>query len=256
MDRIQRSPGVRYDYGGARVLVTGGTSGIGRAIARGYAEAGASVTITGTRATAAEYDDAHLGAFRYVCLDVSDSNAIARVAGSLDGLDVLVNNAGVAFPGGRDEHDPDVFEESLRINLASAYRMAHACRARLAASAFPGGASVVGIASMTSFFGLEMVPGYGAAKAGLVQLTKTLAIDWAGDRIRVNAVAAGLIRTRMTAPMLAEESLYGPFLARTPLGRAGAPEEIASAVLFLTSPEAAYVTGTTMVVDGGFSIRG
>lgn len=247
---------VRYDYRGVRVLVTGGTSGIGEGIARAYAAAGADVTITGTRASVGDYDGKDFSGFRYSRLDLRDVAAIDSLAVSLPALDVLVNNAGAAFPGGRDEYDPDVFEESLRINLAGAYRMAHACKDKLAASRIDGGASVIGLASMTSFFGNEYVPGYGAAKAGLAQLTKTLAIAWAPVRIRVNAVAAGLIRSNMTAAMLADEALTTPFMSRVPLARVGTPHDIAGAVLFLSSPAASYITGSTLVVDGGFSIRG
>jgi NAD(P)-dependent dehydrogenase (short-subunit alcohol dehydrogenase family) len=134
--------------------------------------------------------------------------------------------------------------------------MANACKQKLSESRFEGGASVIGLASMTSFFGNEYVPGYGAAKAGLAQLTKTLSIVWAADRIRVNAVAAGLIRSNMTAAMLADEALTAPFMSRVPLARVGTPHDIAGAVLFLSSPAASYVTGSTLVVDGGFSIRG
>jgi len=247
---------VRYDYRGVRVLVTGGTSGIGEGIARAYAAAGAEVTITGTRASPEDYESKDFSGFRYMQLDVRDREAIASVAAAVPELDVLVNNAGAAYPGGRNEYEPDVFEESLRINLAGAYRMAHACKDKLASSRLEGGASVIGLASMTSFFGNEYVPAYGAAKAGIAQLTKTLAIAWAADRIRVNAVAAGLIRTQMTAVMLADEALTTPFLSRVPLARVGTPHDIAGAVLFLSSPAASYVTGSTLVVDGGFSIRG
>lgn len=249
-------PHVRYDYRGVRVLVTGGTSGIGEGIARAYAAAGAEVAITGTRGRAADYESKDFSGFRYLQLDVRDAEAIASVAGALPALDILINNAGAAYPGGRNEYEPDVFEESLRINLAGAYRMAHACKDKLAASRLEGGASVIGLASMTSFFGNEYVPAYGAAKAGIAQLTKTLAIAWAADGIRVNAVAAGLIRTQMTAAMLADEALTTPFLSRVPLARVGTPHDIAGAVLFLSSPAASYVTGSTLVVDGGFSIRG
>ena len=245
----------RYDYKGAKVLVTGGTSGIGEGIARAYAAAGADVTITGTRAGAADYSGDFSG-FRYLRLDVRDDSAIASVASALGGLDILVNNAGANSPGGRSEYEPDAFEESVRINLTSAYRMAHACRELLARSKLAGGASVIGIASMTSLFGNEWVPGYGAAKAGLAQLTKTLAIAWAGERIRVNAVAAGLIATRMTEAMLADTDLTGTFVARTPLARVGTPRDIAGAVLFLTSAAAEFITGQTLAVDGGYSIRG
>jgi NAD(P)-dependent dehydrogenase (short-subunit alcohol dehydrogenase family) len=249
-------PRVRYDYRGIRVLVTGGTSGIGEGIACAYAAAGADVTITGTRASVADYAGKDFSGFRYARLDVRDAAGIDALAATLPTLDVLVNNAGAAYPGGRSEYEPDVFEESLRINLAGAYRMANACKEKLAASTLEGGASVIGLASMTSFFGNEYVPGYGAAKAGLAQLTKTLAIAWARDRIRVNAVAAGLIRSNMTAVMLSDEALTAPFMSRVPLARVGTPHDIAGAALFLTSPAASYITGSTLVVDGGFSIRG
>jgi NAD(P)-dependent dehydrogenase (short-subunit alcohol dehydrogenase family) len=249
-----RWPGIAFDYRGASVLVTGATSGIGEAVARAYAEAGATVTITGTRASAREYGSG-LDGFAYRRLRVENSDEIAAVAASLPALDVLVNNAGAVYPDGKSEDDPEVFEKAVRINLFGAYRMAHACRAKLAASKLAGGASIVGIASMTSFFGNEAVPGYGAAKAALVQLTKTLAIAWARDRIRANAVAAGLIETAMTKAMI-EANAHEPYVARTALGRIGTPRDVAATVLFLTSPAAAYVTGQTWAVDGGYSIRG
>ena len=132
---------------------------------------------------------------------------------------MLVNNAGQNLPGGRSEYEPDVFEETVAVNLFGAFRLASAVAALLAASALDGGASVVNLASMASFFGIEIVPGYGAAKAGVVQMTKTLAVAWAKHGIRVNAVAPGVVETGMTAPMMAFEQLTAPLLARTPLGR-------------------------------------
>ncbi len=110
--------------------------------------------------------------------------------------------------------------------------------------------------SLTSLFGNEIVPGYGAAKAGLVQLTKTLAIAWAGENIRSNAIVAGLIESNMTALMLTIDEMIAPMIARTPLGRVGQPSDIAGAVLFLSSPAAAFITGQALAVDGGYSIRG
>jgi NAD(P)-dependent dehydrogenase (short-subunit alcohol dehydrogenase family) len=243
---------LRFDFGGARVLVTGGSNGIGLGIARAFAAAGARVTITGTRPAARDY--AHdLSAFAYQSLDVRDAGAIARVAGSFDALDVLVNNAG-ANTIQPSEWDPDVFENALRVNLSSAFRMASAAKPLLAKSALEGGASVVNLASMSSFFAVPIVPGYGAAKAGIVQLTKNLAVAWAKHRIRVNAVAPGLILSNMTKAMQGIEALEKPQLERTPLGRWGTPEDVAPAVLYLASAAASFVTGHTLCVDGGYSV--
>lgn len=245
---------IRYDYRNAHVLVSGGTSGIGAGIAAAYRAAGAEVTITGTRATAKDYPQ-DLSGMRYLQLNLTDKAQIAAVAGALTKLDILVNNAGANFML-QNEYDPDVFDKGLQVNLSSAYRMAQACKALLTASKLEGGAGVIGIASLTSFFGLEVVPAYGAAKAGLVQLTKTLGIAWAKDNIRVNAVAAGVTESRMTAQMLKIPAMMAPILARTPLKRHGLPADVAGAVLFLTSAAAGFITGQTLLVDGGYSVVG
>jgi NAD(P)-dependent dehydrogenase (short-subunit alcohol dehydrogenase family) len=244
-----------FDFSGAHVLVTGGSSGIGHAIAHAFAGAGAHVTVTGTKAAASEYAT-DLAPFRYRQCRMTDHDDIAAAAASLDRLDVLVNNAGQNLPGGRDEYEPDVFEETVAVNLFGAFRMASATRDLLAESAIDGGASVVNLGSMASYFGIEMVPGYGAAKAGVVQLTKTLAVAWAKRGIRVNAVAPGVVETNMTAPMMGFDQITQPLLDRTPLGRFATPAEIAPAVLFLSSPAARYITGQTLAVDGGYSIAG
>jgi len=244
-----------WDFSGAHVLVTGGSGGIGLGIARAFDDAGAHVTITGTRADKSHYTD-DLTPFAYHQCRMTDPDAIAAVAGALGRLDVLVNNAGQNLPGGRSEYDPAVFEEVVAVNLFGSFRMATACRALLAASRVDGGAGIVNLGSMSSFFGMAPVPGYGASKAALVQLTKTLAVAWARDGIRVNAVAPGLIETGMTRRMLGVDALVTPMLARTPLGRVGTPADVAPAVLFLASSAARYVTGQTLAVDGGFSIQG
>jgi len=242
-----------FDFSGARVLVTGGSNGIGAAIAKAFVDSGADVVITGTRASASEYDG-DLSAYEYHQLQLTDKAAIESLASSLDRLDILVNNAGGNFPGGKHEAVPDVFEESVAINLFGAYRLAVGCRDKLAASELEGGASVINLASMGAFFAVPIVPGYGAAKAATVQMTKNLAATWAGDGIRVNAVAPGLIESNMTAIMKGVEPLEKPFLDRTPLGRWGTPEDIAPVVLFLASSSARFLTGQTILVDGGFSV--
>lgn len=249
-------PNAAFDYTGARVLVTGGTSGIGAGIATAYRAAGATVVITGTRHSAEDYD-VDLSGYRYLQLDLESDENIESVAASVGALDILVNNAGIALPSiGLDEYDPTIFERAVRIHLTSAYRMSRACSGNLMQSALPGGGSIIGIASITSYFAIDVVPGYGAAKAGLVQLTMTLALHWAKQNIRVNAVAASLTESPMTASVYRNPELAAPVLARTPLGRFARPPDIAGAVLYLTSGAASFITGQTLSVDGGYMIVG
>jgi NAD(P)-dependent dehydrogenase (short-subunit alcohol dehydrogenase family) len=201
---------------------------------------------------AADYE-ADLSRFDYTRLDVRDGAAIDRLVGTLEGLDVLVNNAGANFARQPSEWDPAVFEDALRLNLTGAFRLATACRPRLAASGLDGGGSVLNVASMSAFFAVPVVPAYGAAKAGIVQMTKNLAVAWAADGIRVNAVAPGLVATRMTAGMRGVAAVEGPQLARTAMKRWGVPEEIAPTFLYLASAAARFITGTTVCVDGGYT---
>ncbi len=240
-----------FHFDETSVLVTGGTSGIGHAIAAAFAHAGANVTVTGTRASAADYDT-DLSAFTYRPLEMRDRDAIEAIAADLDRLDVLVNNAGANFPDGRDEWDPDAFSAALDLNVEGAMRLTVRSRAALAASTMAGGASVVNIVSMTAFRSTTIVPGYSAAKAALLAMTRNLAVHWAGDGIRVNAVAPGLIETRMTAPMKSMPELLEAEVGKGVIHRMGTPEEVAAAVLFLSCDASAFTTGSVIAVDGGY----
>ncbi|MBL8362851.1 MAG: SDR family oxidoreductase [Rubrivivax sp.] len=232
-----------------RVLVTGGTSGIGAGIAAAFAAAGDAVVATG--ATAAEVEAAAAHGPRDIerrVLDVRDGEAVAALVTGLGDLDVVVNCAGVIRRGA--EHDPVAFAETIDINLTGTMRVCAAARPGLKARA----GCIVNTASMLSFFGGGLVPGYSASKGGVAQLTKSLAIAYAADGIRVNAVAPGWIATPLTQALQDDPTRSGPILARTPLGRWGTPEDVAGPVLFLASAAARFVTGVVLPVDGGYLV--
>lgn len=232
-----------------RILVTGGTSGIGQGVAQAFAAQGDEVVATG--ATAAEVEAAAappLGRIDHRVLDVRDDEAVSTLVASLGELDAVVNCAGVIQRG--VEHDPVAFARTVDINLTGTMRVCTAARAGLAARR----GSIVNTASMLSFFGGGLVPGYSASKGGVAQLTKSLAIAYAADGIRVNAVAPGWIATPLTRPLQDDPARSGPILARTPLGRWGTPADVAGPVLFLCSDAARFVTGTVLPVDGGYLI--
>jgi NAD(P)-dependent dehydrogenase (short-subunit alcohol dehydrogenase family) len=173
---------------------------------------------------------------------------VTELLGSLDRLDCLVNCAGVIRRG--DEHDPAVFEAVVDVNLNGTMRVCAGARSLLTETS----GTIVNLASMLSFFGGGLVPGYSASKGGIAQLTKSLAIAYAKDGIRVNAVAPGWIETPLTTALRSDQERSSAILGRTPLGRWGRPQDVTGAVLFLCSPAAAFITGAVVPVDGGYAV--
>ena len=219
-------------------VVTGAASGIGRALFLAFRQAGyRTIGVDCAPADGVE------------TLDVTDAAAVAEFAAKLDGLAVLINAAGVLRL--RQEYEPSEFMRVVDVNLTGTMRMAVACRAALASAR----GAIVNIASMHAIFGAPLSPAYAASKAGVVQLTKSLAVAWADAGIRVNAIAPGWIETPMTLPARSDPARNRAILDRTPLGRWGTPDDIVGPALFLASDAARFVTGAVLVVDGGYAAK-
>lgn len=239
---------------GHRVLVCGGVGGIGAAIAIAFLDAGCEVIATGL-------DEAALHSSRLatlnapqlslVTLDVTDDAQIAAFVAQLGPdatIGTLVNCAGILARF--KEFEIDTFVKVLDVNLTGTFRMCSALRPLLAAH--PGGASIINIASMNSYAALPWIPAYCASKGGVVMLSKSLAMAWAKDGIRVNAIAPGYVETPLNADGRSDLAHYERIRSRIPQGRWAQPDDIAGSAVFLASAAAAYITGTVLAVDGGF----
>ncbi|MBV1856329.1 SDR family NAD(P)-dependent oxidoreductase [Catellatospora tritici] len=252
-----RSSSGRFDLDGKTALVTGASRGIGRAIALGLAEAGADVAIL-ARSTAAlaevakEIEAMGRRAVAYTC-DIDDSEqtyqTVAAAITELGQLDVVVNNA-----GGFEHVGPflamtaDDWTKILRTNLES---VVHVCRAVGGHMTGRGTGSVINVASVGGYNGVPMLSPYAVAKAGVISLTRTLAIEWGAAGVRVNAIAPGWTRTQLTSSFAGNPGLSDGLIQAVPLAVWGEPDDLAGAAVYLASDAARMVTGTSLTVDGG-----
>jgi 3-oxoacyl-[acyl-carrier protein] reductase len=238
------------EFAGKTVLVTGGSTGIGNAAARAFLAAGARVIVTGTRGSAADYagSDGQLEGIEYHRLDQGDRAAVAAFDPGISSLDVLVI-AGAKVAYRRAEFQPDIFADVLATNLTGPMQLAMKFRAQLGLAK----GNIIFIGSVASFRGTIGQPAYSASKGGLLTLTRSLAQALGGEGIRVNLIAPGLVRSKMTAITWEHPERLAATERSVPLGRIGEPDDIAGPILFLASDAARYVTGTSLVIDGGLS---
>ena len=240
------------DFTGKHVLVVGGSSGIGNGIAQAFRARGAAVHVWGTRASAAEYDPAEgsdLTGLGYTCVDVGDPAAVAAAPLAFARLDVLVQCQGTVVYK-RGEFEQPGWDKVMAVNLDSLMN----CARRLKPQLLEAQGSMVIVSSVAGFGANVGNPAYAASKAGAVSLTRTLGNAWAGEGIRVNGIAPGLVDTKLTKVTTQHPERLAGSIARIPQGRLGTPADMAGAVLFLASPLAAYVTGQTLIVDGGLTL--
>jgi NAD(P)-dependent dehydrogenase (short-subunit alcohol dehydrogenase family) len=238
----------KFDFTGKTVLVTGGTSGIGGAIAKAFKASGAKIVACGVteQEIAAAKANPEFAGMDVRQLDVTDGAAVLRLVESLPTIDVLVNSAGLIR---RDaEHEPDAFAHVIDVNLTGGMRMCAAARVKLSAAK----GNIIFIGSVMSFFGGPKQPAYSASKGAVRNLTMSLASAYAVEGIRVNAVAPGWVTTELSKGARENPERNAQIMSRTPMGRWADTSEIADPVLFLCSDAARYMTGTVMLVDGGY----
>jgi 3-oxoacyl-[acyl-carrier protein] reductase len=239
------------DFSGKTVLVIGGSSGIGNGIAHGFRQHGALVHVTGTRAAASDYsasEGSDLAGLTFHRLDVSDASATASFE-LPERLDVVVLCQGTVRYR-REEFEREGWDAVMEVNLNSLMDCARIVRPRLAEQ----GGSLIVVSSVGAYHAMLGNPAYAASKAGAVSLVGSLAQAWAGEGIRVNGIAPGLVPTKLTKVTTENEQRAAGAVARIPAGRMGTPQDMAGAALFLASPLADYIVGQTIRVDGGMTL--
>jgi len=258
-------PDERWQLRGRTALVTGGSRGIGLAVARELADLGADLLIVArdpagldeaVRGLAAATTTAAATTVTAIAADVTTAEGRARIVAAVrerGPLHVLVHNAGGNIRSPLVGYDDATIERLIALNLTAPVLLSRDLHSALRAA---GDASVIHVGSVAGHVALPTGVAYGAAKAGLAQATRTLALEWARDGIRVNTVAPWYTRTPLVEPVLSRPEALAAILARTPLGRIAEPREVAAAVAFLALPAASYITGQCLAVDGGMSIQG
>lgn len=249
-----------WNLRGKKVLITGGTKGIGEACALLMAEAGAEVMVVARgqadidrmSANAAKNGLSIIGeAFDMTEPKVAEK-IIEHLKSTWGSLDVLVNNAGMNIRKATMAYDDDEYDRIMQVNLRSVFELSRAAYPLLKASR----GCIVNMSSVSALTHISSGSIYGMTKAALTQLTRNLAVEWAMDGIRVNAIAPWYIETPLIESVLADAEKLKGILARTPMQRLGQPEEVAAAALFLSLPAASYITGQCLGVDGGFMVNG
>lgn len=245
-----------FSVRGRVCLVTGASSGLGAGFARALAGQGAFVIGLSQRARESEAVSAH-GGLVHVRGDVRDAGAVARAIGvatdRFGRLDVLVNNAGVFNVAKAARQDSGDLAAMLEVNVAAAGEMCR--RAHAVMRKNPRGGSIINVTSVLARMPIKGLSAYGASKAALEQLTRALALEWAGDGVRVNALAPGWYPTAMTRDYL-DRGLAGILAGQIPMGRLGGDDDLVGPLLLLASDASRYMTGTTVTVDGGYSVKG
>ncbi len=245
---------MNWNLTGKTALVTGGTKGIGKAIVEEFLALGATVIAVGRGQAAlnALEKGCKSPKLKIIQADLSTKEGIKTLVDSLEVLDILVNNVGMNIRKKITEFEENDFEKIVNANLFSVYELSRKCYPLLKKSS----GNVMSIASVGGMTHLKSGVIYGMTKAAIIQFTKNMAVEWAKDGIRVNAVSPWYIHTPLTESVLSNPVFYEEVIARTPLGRIGNANEVAAGVAFLAMPLASYITGQNLAIDGGFTVNG
>src|ERR1700739_1589365 len=238
-------------------IITGGGSGIGKAIAMAFVREGAKVVIAGRDSKKLEAAAREIGAdCLAVSADVSNAASVKKlVSATVDRfkhINVLVNNAAVLLPGTAESLSEEDFDQTFDINVKGLWLMSRAVLPHMRAS---GGGSIINIGSVLSMVGARNRVAYSASKGAVMAMTKAVALDHAAENIRVNCIAPGIVETEMVARFSTDENVRKQRVAMHPMGRFGQPAEIASAAVFLASDESGWTTGSVVTIDGGYSAQ-